>query len=707
MRTGRGWLSGGVRAAWIAALACVLAGLVPAAASAADPGRWAETGRSTIRINYFQGITSDQSGDLFFDGIATGLYRTSSQLSEELAKDNVIPASVLAEEGYNHVGDLTWDAGEGGRILLPLECYYPGINDNDPGTSDDANTCKTGSIGVANPATLTMDYYVKLDDALIKKAMWAEVSPDGGELWTQGAGNRLLAYDMADIAMANAAPAGDPIEPVKNFAGAIPPGGGITGATFFRGRLYVANQTNVVGQTTDLHRVRSIDLSSEATAQDERLEIERELVGESEGLDVFGSLGGILHWQIQPFDLPNVPTYDPANGSLLHFVPVARDVADRDDDGGSDDEDTCPTVPNAPPQQGDTDGDSLGDLCDPDDDNDGVADAAQFPAVPDNCRTAANAGQLDTDGDGDGDACDTDDDNDGLPEATDSCPIEAGGGTANGCPPSPGADSDNDGVLDADDNCAATANGDQADNDGTGGGDRCDLNDDGDNIDDAGGVPDNCRTMDNQDQANGDADLDGNACDPDDDNDGLADADDNCAVTANASQGDADQDGQGNACDPDEDGDGVANGADNCAGRTNPDQANADGDARGNACEDDDDNDGLADFRDRCPLVAAATADGCPAADNPANPADTTAPETTLIRAKVKQRKRRATISFVSSEPGSTFECRLDRKRVRSCSSPQRLKRLKPGRHRFSVAARDAAGNVDPTPAVKKLRIKR
>ena len=195
-------------------LASVVAALVPTPAAAADPGRWDLVDRSTIPLVYFQGVTSAPDGDLFFDGINTGLYRSNSQLAEEARIANVIPSEVGTAENYNHVGDITYDAADGGRILLPLECYYPG-------TPSGANTCQTGSIGVADPDTLQWQYYVKLDPASIKKVMWAEVSPDGSKLWTQQ-GNDLLVYDMSDISAANAAPVGPELEPTETLEDAVP-----------------------------------------------------------------------------------------------------------------------------------------------------------------------------------------------------------------------------------------------------------------------------------------------------------------------------------------------------------------------------------------------------------------------------------------------------------------------------------------------------
>ncbi len=73
---------------------------------------------------------------------------------------------------------------------------------------------------------------------------------------------------------------------------------------------------------------------------------------------------------------------------------------DGDEDGVPDDEDNCPTVPNADQENSDGGADG-GDACDDDDDNDGIDDDN-----PDNCRTVANTDQTDSDGDGFGDACD-------------------------------------------------------------------------------------------------------------------------------------------------------------------------------------------------------------------------------------------------------------------------------------------------------------
>jgi Periplasmic copper-binding protein (NosD) len=82
---------------------------------------------------------------------------------------------------------------------------------------------------------------------------------------------------------------------------------------------------------------------------------------------------------------------------------------------------------------------------------------------------------------------------------------------------------------------------------------------------------------------------------------------------------------------------------------------------------------------------------------------DKIAPETTIVKKKIKGRT--AKFRFVSSEAGSTFQCKLDKKKFKPCRSPKKYKRLKPGRHVFEVRAIDAAGNKDKTPAKRKFRV--
>lgn len=88
-------------------------------------------------------------------------------------------------------------------------------------------------------------------------------------------------------------------------------------------------------------------------------------------------------------------------------------------------------------------------------------------------------------------------------------------------------------------------------------------------------------------------------------------------------------------------------------------------------------------------------------------PVDSTAPETTITKKpKKRTKKRKAKFAFSSNEAGSTFECQLDKKAYKPCSSPYKH-RVKRGKHRFRVRAIDAAGNVDPTPAKRSWKVKR
>ncbi len=82
---------------------------------------------------------------------------------------------------------------------------------------------------------------------------------------------------------------------------------------------------------------------------------------------------------------------------------------------------------------------------------------------------------------------------------------------------------------------------------------------------------------------------------------------------------------------------------------------------------------------------------------------DTEPPNTRIKKGpKGKVESDKATVKFKSTEQGSTFECKLDREKYKSCRSPKKLKNLDDRKHKFKVRATDAAGNTDPTPA--KLR---
>lgn len=87
-------------------------------------------------------------------------------------------------------------------------------------------------------------------------------------------------------------------------------------------------------------------------------------------------------------------------------------------------------------------------------------------------------------------------------------------------------------------------------------------------------------------------------------------------------------------------------------------------------------------------------------------PADTTPPGTRKGKGpKARITAHRATFRFSSSEGGSSFECRLDRKAFAGCRSPKTYKGLRLGKHRVSVRAIDSVGNVDPTPVKFAFRV--
>jgi hypothetical protein len=86
---------------------------------------------------------------------------------------------------------------------------------------------------------------------------------------------------------------------------------------------------------------------------------------------------------------------------------------------------------------------------------------------------------------------------------------------------------------------------------------------------------------------------------------------------------------------------------------------------------------------------------------------DGTPPETAIgSHPRKRTRRRRARFTFTASPSGATFECKLDRRPFKPCTSPKTYRKLKPGRHTFKVEATDAFGNTDATPAIFRWRIR-
>jgi len=304
---------------------------------------------------------------------------------------------------------------------------------------------------------------------------------------------------------------------------------------------------------------------------------------------------------------------------------------DNDSDGLPDSVDNCPDTYN--PSQADTDGDGLGDACEPDTDGDGVIDDI------DNCDTVPNPAQSDGDADTLGDACDScpadmlnDVDNDTVCGNVDNCPDDANPGQENAdgdsngdvcdpCELDPLNDADGDNVCGDVDVCEGSD--DNVDTDADGAPDGCDICPDGDDFEDADAdfTPDYCDICP-LDELN-DADGDG-VCGNDDicaagddtvdaDGDTVPDACDLCPLDE---LNDADADGvcgDTDICPFDElndaDADGVCGDVDICPG--GDDNQDSDGDTAPDYCDvcpvdvaNDNDGDGICEVDDNCDVHA-------------------------------------------------------------------------------------------------------
>lgn len=196
--------------------------------------------------------------------------------------------------------------------------------------------------------------------------------------------------------------------------------------------------------------------------------------GISTNNDWFFTAGIGLSYAFGENKKPAEPTH--TDMGMATEKPVA--IADRDNDGITDDKDDCPDNPGTRALKGcpDSDRDGVADVMDacpdvpgltslkgcPDRDGDGIAD--NDDACPDLAGAIAAKGCPIADRDKDGIADDMDvcpdmpglskwkgcpdTDNDGLPDDKDDCPGIAGPSALKGCP-----DTDNDGVADREDEC--------------------------------------------------------------------------------------------------------------------------------------------------------------------------------------------------------------------------------------------------------------
>jgi Ca2+-binding RTX toxin-like protein len=111
-------------------------------------------------------------------------------------------------------------------------------------------------------------------------------------------------------------------------------------------------------------------------------------------------------------------------------------------------------------------------------------------------------------------------------------------------------------------------------------------------------------------------------------------------------------------------------------------------------------------------LLAPPPAPPLPSPPPPPPPVDRNPPRTELRHhpAKVLRtapgKRLSIVFRFASSEPGSRFRCKLDRRPYRGCISPRAYK-VALGRHAVRILALDAAGNADPTPALFRFAVRR
>ena len=141
---------------------------------------------------------------MFFSGSLTGLRRTNATLRQTASRPRH-PAQ-CRDGGLQPRRRHLLGRAEGGRVLLPLECFTPG-------EPSGGNTCGTGR-SARGPRDARLPLLREARSGRDPEGDVGRASPDGQLLWTSS-GHDLLAYRAADVSPANAAPGGPPIHAVR------------------------------------------------------------------------------------------------------------------------------------------------------------------------------------------------------------------------------------------------------------------------------------------------------------------------------------------------------------------------------------------------------------------------------------------------------------------------------------------------------------
>jgi len=350
-------------------------------------------------------------------------------------------------------------------------------------------------------------------------------------------------------------------------------------------------------------------------------------------------VAGILEYQnsARTFGL------DSLNSSDGNDIFLSRMSADADADGITNNRDNCHQIYN--PSQQNYDSDTMGDICDSDDDGEGILDI--FDSCPQGALTWLSNNTTDHDSDGCKDSIeDDDDDNDAINDISDACTTGVLNWTSNGttdydtdgCKDSnEDLDDDDDTVNDTADACPKGSLGwissPTTDHDGDGCLDSAeDSDDDNDGIDDE---YDTCHQGDLNWTSSNQTDNDGDGCldateDLNDDNDHYQDYDDSCPNGTVGWYSGSITDYDGDGCkdsdeDLDDDADGVLDVDDNCPKGIQGWITNPTVDFDSDGCHDwnedtDDDGDGVSDLIDKCSMTPAGevpSSEGCAAGEIP------------------------------------------------------------------------------------------